>query len=102
MAHEEQSLTPAEIADRAWHLAEKIRVCMFTTHDGERHRLRPLTAFVDRDAHRIRFLVGATGGHTVARATGEAVPSLIGQIESYPLVSLGFADPGASDFVSIT
>ncbi len=50
----------------------------------------------------IRFLVGASGGHTIARATGEPVPSLVGQIESYPLVSLGFADPGASDFVSIT
>lgn len=51
MANEEAHLTPAEIADKAWQLAEKIRFPLFTTWDGERQRLRPLTAHVDRDAH---------------------------------------------------
>lgn len=102
MAHEEHRLSPEELADRAWHLAEKIRICLFTTHDGERHRLRPLSAQVDRDKGVIEFLVGANGGQTVSEATGKPVPTLVEQIERYPLVSLGFADPGSSDFLAIT
>lgn len=102
MANEEHRLSPDELADRAWQLAEKIRVALFATHDGEQHRLRPLSAFVDRDSHRIEFLVGASGGRTVAEATGKPVPSLVEQIERNPHVSLGFADGGSSDYLAIT
>lgn len=102
MAHEEQGLTPEEVTDKAWDLAKKIRVCLFTTHDGERHRMRPLSAHIERDRGTVEFLVGADGGHTVERATGKPVPGLVEQIESSPQVSLGFADPGSSDFVAMT
>lgn len=102
MAHEEDGLTPDEIADRSWKLAEKIRVGLFNTWDGTQQRVRPLSAHVDRDAHVIHFLVSADGGTTLARATGEAAPlTLVQQIERFPRVSVSFADPGASDFVVI-
>lgn len=102
MANQAQSLSPTEVADHAWNLADRIHVCLFTTHDGERYRQRPLSAHVDREGRVIRFLVGASGGHTISEATGHPVPSLLEQIEAHPIVSLGFADPGASDFVSMT
>jgi general stress protein 26 len=101
MAHEEEHLTPDEIADKAWALAEKMRIALFVTHDGERHRIRPLSANLDRDAHEIAFLVSVEGGKTPSRA-GRPVPTLVEQIEAYPLVSLAFADPGSTDYVSIT
>jgi len=102
MANEEQHLTPAELADKAWHLAEKIRIALFTTWDGEQQRIRPLSAHVARDEHAIHFLIGVDGGTTLAEATGAPSLTLAEQIEKYPTVTLAFADPGASDFVSIT
>jgi len=50
MAHEAANLTPAELADRAWKLAEKIRIGLFATRDGTQQRIRPLSATIDRDA----------------------------------------------------
>jgi len=102
MAHEEDGFSPDEIADRAWHLAEKIRIALFTTWDGEQQRIRPLSANVDRDRHEICFLVGAQGGTTLARAVGAPSLTLVEQIERYPTVSLAFADQGASDYVTIS
>ena len=101
MAHEEDNLSPAELADRAWHLAEKIRIALFTTWDGEQQRIRPLTATVDRDRHSIDFLISAKGGTTLARATGAPMLTLAEQIERFPTVTLAFADQGASDYVTI-
>ena len=101
MAHEEDTLAPSEIADRAWTLADQIKIALFTTWDGEQQRIRPLTANVDRDAHRIEFLVGARGGTTLARATGAPPLTLVEQIERFSTVTLAFADKGASDYVTI-
>jgi general stress protein 26 len=101
MAHEEDNLTPNEIADRSWKLAEKIRIGLFGTWDGTQQRIRPLSAHVDRDAHAIHFLVGAAGGTTLAETTGVPPLTLVEQIERFPRVSVTFADPGASDFVVI-
>ena len=102
MAHEEEGLSPAELADKAWNLAEKIRIGLFTTWDGTQQRIRPLSAHVDRDAHAIYFLIGADGGTTLAEATSAPPLTLAQQIEKSPTVAVAFADPGASDYVSIT
>lgn len=102
MAHQEQNLTPDEIADKAWQLAEKIRIGLFTTWNGNQQRVRPLSAIVDRDAHAIYFLVGVDGGTTLAKAAGGPGLTLVEQIEHFPTVSVTFADTGASDYVAIT
>jgi general stress protein 26 len=102
MANEEQNLTPAELADKAWKLAEKIRVGLFATWDGTQQRIRPLTATVDRDAHAIYFLIGVDGGTTLAEATNAPPLTLAEQIERFPTVSIAFADAGGSDYVAIT
>lgn len=102
MAHEEAGLSPTELADRAWKLAEKIRIGLFTTWDGTQQRIRPLSATVDRDEHAIYFLIGVDGGTTLADATGAPPLTLAEQIEKYPTVTVAFADPGASDYVTVT
>ncbi len=102
MAHEEHHLSPAELADKAWHLAEKIRIALFTTWDGQQQRIRPLSATVDREEHAIYFLVGVDGGRTLAEATGVPSLTLVQQIEKFPTVTLAFADQGATDYLSIT
>jgi general stress protein 26 len=102
MAREEEGLSPGEIADKSWELAEKIRIGLFNTWDGTQQRVRPLSATVDRDAHAIYFLVGVDGGTSLADMTGEATPlTLCEQIERFPRVSVSFADPGASDYVVV-
>lgn len=105
MAHEEDhDKSPAELADRAWELASKIRFCMFTTWDGERQRTRPLTAHVARDEHAVYFLVdaeGGTTGATVGAHRGQPA-TLAAQIEAFPFVSLGFAEPKDGDYVTIS
>ena len=98
MANEEQGLTPQDLADRAWKLAEKIRVGLFSTWDGTQQRIRPLTATVDRDAHALYFLIGVDGGTTLAQATGAPPLTLAEQIERFPAVSGSFADQGSSDY----
>jgi general stress protein 26 len=102
MANEEHDLTPGELADKAWHLAEKIRIALFTTWDGEQQRIRPLSATVDRAEHAIYFLIGAEGGTTLAEATGAPALTLAQQIEKFPTVSLAFADNGSMDYVTVT
>jgi general stress protein 26 len=102
MAHEEEGLSPTELADKAWKLAEKIRIALFTTWDGTQQRIRPLSANVDRDEHAIYFLIGVDGGTTLAEATGAPSLTLAEQIEKYPTVTLAFADQGGSDYVAIT
>lgn len=101
MANEEQGLTPQDLADRAWKLADKIRVGLFSTWDGTQQRIRPLTATVDRDAHALYFLIGVDGGTTLAQATGAPPLTLAEQIERFPAVSVSFADQGSSDYVVI-
>lgn len=86
---EDHGMTPDELADRVWHFAEKIRFCMFATWDGRRQRMRPLSSIPTRDEHAIYFLVDAAGDKNE-------------QIQRFPFVSLGYADPGAGDYVTIT
>jgi len=102
MANEEAGLTPEELADTAWKLAEKIRIGLFNTWDGTQQRVRPLSAHVDRDEHAIYFLIGVDGGTTLATATGAPSLTLAQQIEKYPTVTVAFADHGASDYVTIS
>ena len=82
-------LTPEEARDRVWELAEKIKICMFVTWDGERQRARPLAANVDRDEHAVYFLTDVGGMKD-------------DQIERFPTVTLAFADTGGNKYVSIT
>lgn len=90
MSHKDKTdLTPEEARDRVWELAEKINICMFVTWDGERQRARPLAANVDRDEHAIYFLTDVTGMKD-------------DQIESFPIVTLAFADTGGNKYVSVT
>lgn len=96
------TLTPQELADHAWELADKIRFCLFTTWDGQEQRMRPLTATVERDSHRVRFLVSASGGTTLARAGAGPDLTLVEQVQKYPVVTLGFADPKANDYATMT
>lgn len=101
MANEEQGLTPEELNDKAWKLAEKIRVGLFNTWDGTQQRVRPLSATVDRDEHAIYFLIGIDGGTTLAEATGAPALTLAQQIERFPRVSVSFADQSSSDYAVI-
>lgn len=92
MAREQQQdtdLTPAEVNDRVWELAEKIDFCMFVTWDGERQQSRPLSSRPYRDENAIYFLVSADGHKN-------------GQIEKFPTVNLSYADTGSMKFVSIS
>ncbi len=101
MANEEHKLSPAELADKAYELSEKIRTAIFTTWDGEQQRARPLSATVDRDEHAIYFLVGVDGGKTLAEAAGVPALSLVETDRKIPHVSLAFADHGKTDYVTI-
>jgi general stress protein 26 len=73
--------TPQEVQDRIWELAEKIRIGMFTTWDGQQQHSRPLSGRVHREDHAIYFLVDAAGEKNA-------------QIEQFPTVSVAFADNG--------
>ncbi|HEY4202862.1 MAG TPA: pyridoxamine 5'-phosphate oxidase family protein [Devosiaceae bacterium] len=89
MAHEEShGKTPAELEERVWELADKIKFAMFTTWDGSRQGQWPLSATADRDADAIYFLVAESGGK-------------YRHLESFPNVTLGFADTGGNKYVVI-
>jgi len=42
--------------DKVWELADDIGICLFITHDGGRHRARPMAVYVRPDEHAIWFL----------------------------------------------
>jgi general stress protein 26 len=75
--------------DKIWHLADDITICMFITHDGTRHRARPMAAYVRPDEHAIYFLTDAES----AKAH---------QTEHDQSVTLAFADKGHNDYVTIS
>lgn len=90
MSHtDKKDLTEDEARDRVWELAEKIKICMFVTWDGERQRARPLAANIERDEDAIYFLIDVGGVKD-------------DQIEDFPIVTLAFADNGGYKYVSIT
>jgi general stress protein 26 len=71
---------------RVWELMDKISICMFTTHDGERIRARPMAAFVRRDENAIYFL-------------GDAKDHKDEEVRQDANVSLAFAD--GKNFVAL-
>ena len=90
MANEEDTgKTEAEMVDRVWELADKIRVCMLTTWDGRRQRSRPLYSMPDRKKDVIQFLVDEHGAKTW-------------QVEEFPWVSLSYVDTGGNKYVAMT
>lgn len=90
MSHtDKKDFTEDEARDRVWELAEKIKICMFVTWDGERQRARPLAANIERDEDAIYFLIDVGGVKD-------------DQIEDFPIVTLAFADNGAYKYLSIT
>ncbi len=86
---QQTDMTPQEVEDRVWELAEKIDFCMFVTWDGERQQARPLSSRPRREEHAIYFLVDVHGHKNI-------------QIEQYPVVNMSFADTGSMKFVSIS
>lgn len=79
----------ADDTDRVWELMEKIRFCMFSTHDGEDIRSRPMAAHVEREQNAIYFLTDASG-----HKDDEVAHDLH--------VGLSFADPDDQKYVSLT
>lgn len=85
---DDNPMTPAQVQDRIWELAEKIDIGMFTTWDGEQQHSRPLSARVRRDEHAIYFLVDVAGEKNA-------------QIERFPTVSVAWADNSHYKYVVI-
>ena len=85
---QDTEMTPGEVADRVWELAEKIDFCMFVTWDGTHQQSRPLSSRVARDEHAIYFLVSDKSSKNW-------------QLDRFPAVNLGYADKGAMKFISI-
>ena len=75
--------------DRAWELMKKIGFAMLVTHDGDKLRARPMSAFLERESNTIYFLTDAR------RHKDE-------EIARNPGINLSFADAGSQKYVSIT
>ena len=75
--------------DRAWDLMKKIGFAMLVTHDGEKMRARPMSAYLDRENDAIYFLTDAR------RHKDE-------EIARNPGINLSFADAGDQKYVSVT
>jgi general stress protein 26 len=86
-AHETDK-SAAELEDRVWKLAEKLRFCMFSTWSGEKQHQRPLTAMPDKDEGAIYFLVDEEGSKNW-------------ETEKYPTVALAFMDSGKNEYLTI-
>ncbi|MFC3637158.1 pyridoxamine 5'-phosphate oxidase family protein, partial [Camelimonas fluminis] len=59
--HQHEKMSPAEVTDRVWELANDIKVCMFTTWNGKEQRSRPMTARMYRDENAVYFLMDVSG-----------------------------------------
>jgi general stress protein 26 len=79
----------ADNVDRAWELMKKIGFAMLVTHDGDRLRARPMSAYVEREENAIYFLTDAR------RHKDE-------EIARNPAINLSFADAGSQKYVSVT
>jgi general stress protein 26 len=75
--------------ERAWELMKKIGFAMLVTHDGEKLRARPMSAYLKRDENAIYFL-------TDARRHKD------GEIARDPSVNLSFANASDQKYVSVT
>lgn len=81
--------TPDEIVDRMWELAEKIDICMLTTWNGHEQRSRPMSARPRRQEGAIYFLTDVEGEKNR-------------EIESYPTISLAWADNGSHRYAVVS
>lgn len=78
-------------AKTVWTLAKDIGMCMLITHDAaaNRHRARPMHAYVEPDEHAIYFLTDADS----AKAH---------QAEKDATVTIAFADTGKNNYATIS
>jgi general stress protein 26 len=79
----------ARDTDRAWELMKKIGFAMLVTHDGEKLRARPMSAYVDRAAGAVYFL-------------SDARRHKDDEIKQNPNVNLSFADASDQKYVSVS
>src|ERR1700734_3596110 len=79
----------AQNVDRAWELMKKIGFAMLVTHNGDKLRARPMSAYLERGENTIYFLTDAR------RHKDE-------EIERNPGINLSFADAGDQKYVSVT
>jgi general stress protein 26 len=75
--------------DRVWELMKKIGFAMLVTHDGDKLRARPMSAYLARDENAVYFL-------TDARHHKDE------EIARSPQINLSFADAGSQKYVSLT
>ena len=75
--------------ERVWELMKKIGFAMLVTHDGDKLRARPMSAYLERDQNTIYFLTDAR------RHKDE-------EISRNPGINLSFADAGSQTYVSVT
>jgi len=74
---------------RVWDLMKTIGFAMLVTHDGDKLRARPMSAYLARDENMIYFLTDAR------RHKDE-------DIARNPGINLSFADAGSQTYVSLT
>lgn len=79
----------AQNVDRVWELMRKIGFAMLVTHDGDKLRARPMSAYLERESNAIFFLADAR------RHKDE-------EIARNPNVNISFADAGEQKYVSVT
>ena len=79
----------AHDTDRAWELMKKIGFAMLVTHDGDKLRARPMSAYLERDNNAIYFLTDAR------RHKDE-------EIARNPGINLSFANASDQKYVSVT
>ncbi len=79
----------ARDTDHAWDLMKKIGFAMLVTHDGDKLRARPMSAYLERENNAIYFL-------TDARRHKDD------EIARNPNVNLSFADASDQNYVSVS
>src|ERR1044072_2280977 len=79
----------ARDVDRAWELMKKIGFAMLVTHDGDKLRARPMSAYLERENNAVYFLTDARRhkDDEIAKNTG---------------INLAFVDAGYQKYVSVT
>jgi general stress protein 26 len=88
MAHEENTgKTPAELADRAWELANSIRTAILVTKNGASQKARPMSATVKSDEDAIYFLTSVDA-------------DTVKQIAEVSTTTVVFADTSGNKYVT--
>jgi general stress protein 26 len=86
---EEPVMSETSDIDRVWEIAEKIKICMLTTHAAGRMRCRPMHAIADRAADCLWFVTDDRGAKD-------------NEIGAAPDVCLAFADTHSNAYLSVT